>query len=219
MKSRSKSNKPKGVGHPRSGDPEERTAAILDAATAAILERGFAGASTREIAKRAGASKETLYQRFPTKALLFAALIERMSDKLLASMADALRVKADPHEALSAFGERVLLIMMTEEAQRLHHVVISERRNFPELALTFWDKGPGRARALLKAYLKQLVKQNRMRAEDVEFASEQFLGALMGSFALRSNLAMPTFLKGKASMKRWARKTSEAFIRAHLQGS
>ena len=216
MNSFSEAARPKTLGRPKLGEAEERIEAILDAATALILERGFAGASTREIAKRAGASKETLYQRFPTKASLFAAMIERRSDTVLASMEDAFHVKSDPHEALSNFGERVLLIMSTEEAQRLHHVVIAEARAFPELALAFWEKGPGRARALLKVYLKELVKQRRMRAEDVEFASEQFLGALLGSIALRSTLAMPAFLESKPSIKRWARKTSEAFIRAHI---
>ncbi len=216
MKSSTKPASPKSPGRPKSGEAEDRSEAILDAATAVILERGFAGASTREIAKRAGASKETLYQRFPTKASLFAALIGRISDTLLASMADAFHVETDPHQALSDFGERVLLIMMTEEAQRLHHVVIAEARAFPELAVAFWEKGPGRARALLKVYLKELVKQKRMRAGTVEFASEQFLGALLGSVALRSTLAMPALLTSKASIRRWARDTSEAFLRAHL---
>ncbi len=216
MKSAAESSSQKRPGRPKLGEAEDRIEAILDAATEVILERGFAGASTREIAKRAGASKETLYQRFPTKASLFAALIERKSNTLLASMADVLQVETDPQGALTTFGERVLSVMMTEEAQRLHHVVIAETREFPELAVAFWDKGPGRAREMLKLYLEELVKQNRMRKEDVDFASEQFLGALLGSVALRTTLAMPDFLGEKRSVKSWARKTSEAFIRAHL---
>lgn len=218
MKSAAKSRPAKAVGRPKRSEAEDRTGAILDAATEVILERGYSGASTREIAKRAGASKETLYQLFPTKASLFAALIERKSNVLLASMSDVLQVENDPHGALTTFGERVLSVMMAEEAERLHQVVIAEAKEFPELAIAFWDKGPGRAREMLKLYLMELVKQKRMREDEVEFASEQFLGALLGSVALRTTLAMPGFLPDDNSVKVWAKKTSEAFVRAHLRG-
>ncbi len=197
--------------------PEDRTEAILDAATEVILERGFAGASTREIAKRAGASKETLYQRFPNKAGLFAALIERKSDALLAPLSSILQKETDPQQALTTFGERVLGIMMVEETRRLHQVVIAEARDFPDLATAFWEKGPGRAREVLKVYLMELVKQKRMRKENVEFASEQFLGALIGGVALRRTLGMSDFLADEPSIKRWAERTTEAFMCAHLK--
>jgi AcrR family transcriptional regulator len=49
--------------------------AVLDAARAVFVEHGF-GASTREVARRAGISEAVLYQRYKTKvALFFAAMI------------------------------------------------------------------------------------------------------------------------------------------------
>jgi AcrR family transcriptional regulator len=49
--------------------------AVLEAARAVFVEHGF-GASTREVAHRAGISEAVLYQRFKTKvALFFAAMI------------------------------------------------------------------------------------------------------------------------------------------------
>jgi AcrR family transcriptional regulator len=48
---------------------------VLDAAKAVFVEQGY-GASTREIARRAGISEATLYQRYKTKLdLFFAAMI------------------------------------------------------------------------------------------------------------------------------------------------
>jgi AcrR family transcriptional regulator len=51
--------------------------AILEAAAQILVERGFDGASTNLIARRAGVSIGSLYQYFPNKESLVAALIER----------------------------------------------------------------------------------------------------------------------------------------------
>ncbi|MFG1479494.1 TetR/AcrR family transcriptional regulator [Xanthobacter sp. V4C-4] len=49
----------------------EAEAAILDAARALLAERGYAGFSIEEVARRAGAGKPTIYRWWPTKADLF----------------------------------------------------------------------------------------------------------------------------------------------------
>lgn len=49
----------------------EAEAAILDAARALLAERGYAGFSIDEVARRAGAGKPTIYRWWPTKADLF----------------------------------------------------------------------------------------------------------------------------------------------------
>jgi len=195
---------------------DDRIEAILDAATKVIMEHGYAKASTREIARNAGASKETFYQRFPSKASLFAALIERQSDRLLCPIAHALEEEKDPYKVLTLFGERLLTVLMNPESERLLQVVIAESSEFPELAAAFWDKGPGLGRELLRAYFKRLAKQGQMRKEDIEFASEQFLGALVGSIALRRNLAMPAYLPNPKAVQVWVQKTVDWFLRAHL---
>ncbi len=216
MKPKTKTDAQASAGKPRRVLVDERIEAILDAATEVFMQNGYAKASTREIARCAGASKETFYQRFPTKASLFAAIIERQSDRLLHSVSHALEYEIDPYEALTVFSERLLLVMLNPESERLLQIVISEARAFPELAAAFWDKGPGLGRELLKAYFKRLAKRGLLRKEDVEFASEQFLGALVGSIALRRNLAMPPFLPNARAVEEWVRKTVDWFLRAHL---
>jgi TetR/AcrR family transcriptional repressor of mexJK operon len=209
--------RPRGaLGRPRLGEADGRINHLLDAATEVFLERGFAGASTREIARRAGASKETLYQRFPSKASLFAALIERKSNEVLGTMELSQSADASPEAALARFGERLLAAMLHPETQRLHQVVVAEARDFPELAAAFWAKGPGLGRAILKDYLLELCRQKRLQRSEVEFASEQFLGALLGGVLLRSTLALPGLLADERAMRAWAKKTAAAFVRAHL---
>jgi AcrR family transcriptional regulator len=55
---------------------QERKAAIVEAAIHLFAEKGFRGATTRELASAAGVSEPVLYQHFATKSELYAAIIE-----------------------------------------------------------------------------------------------------------------------------------------------
>ncbi len=54
-------------------NPQTETA-ILDAARQLLVDRGYAGFSVDEVARRAGAGKPTIYRWWPTKADLFIAI-------------------------------------------------------------------------------------------------------------------------------------------------
>ena len=51
---------------------------VLDAAEAVFAERGYAGASTREIAQAAGIGKRMLFYYFPSKDALYRAVLDRV---------------------------------------------------------------------------------------------------------------------------------------------
>ena len=72
---------------------EHKSEAILQAASDLFVEKG-AGASMTEIARRAGVSKQTLYNRFPTKLDIARALAARRSDAVTASERWAARARA-----------------------------------------------------------------------------------------------------------------------------
>lgn len=69
---------------------KRRVEAILDAAEQVFGELGFEGATTEAIAERAGASIGSLYQFFPNKKALFAALSERYLERARALFEGAL---------------------------------------------------------------------------------------------------------------------------------
>ena len=58
----------------RARNREQVVAAILDAARAVMRERGVAGLSLREVARRVGMRAPSLYEYFPSKAALYDAL-------------------------------------------------------------------------------------------------------------------------------------------------
>jgi AcrR family transcriptional regulator len=85
---------------------EERRETILEAAARVFAARGLHGTPTTEVAKAAGISHAYLFRLFPTKAQLFAALTQRVNDRIYDTMARAAAdAKAAGEEPLMAMGK------------------------------------------------------------------------------------------------------------------
>ncbi|WP_027547404.1 TetR/AcrR family transcriptional regulator [Bradyrhizobium sp. WSM2254] len=84
---------------PRKNASQQRSRATVDAlveATARILiKEGFEKASTNRIAEVAGVSVGSLYQYFPSKEALVAAVIDRHNEEIMAIVRSALTEVAD----------------------------------------------------------------------------------------------------------------------------
>lgn len=59
----------------------ERRAAIIESAIRLFADRGFRGATTRELAAAVGVSEPVLYQHFPSKRDLYKAIIESTMER------------------------------------------------------------------------------------------------------------------------------------------
>src|SRR5882757_1132152 len=112
-------------GRPPTDEVAARATRLLDVATDFFLEHGFKGASMSEIARRAGASKQTLYARYPSKAALFAALVERKASHLFEAIGP-LGESRNLRETLVHCGSEMLDLILSEDARGVHRVVIAE---------------------------------------------------------------------------------------------
>lgn len=74
-----------------SDDGRGNKAPILNAALTAFGEKGFNGASMRDIARGAKTSLSNLYNYFPSKSHLLAELLQRANDELLSRTSTATR--------------------------------------------------------------------------------------------------------------------------------
>lgn len=154
-------------------DPKEGQ--ILAAARAEFLQNGYAGTSMDAVARRARASKTTLYTRFPSKEALFAATIaaECRSSGLMFAATDFDSLPVDA--ALRLIGGRLVAVIVTPAAVRIEQVVNGEAARFPEIAQTFLREGPDRVRVTLGAYLRRAADRGLIRLDDAEFAAGQLL--------------------------------------------
>jgi AcrR family transcriptional regulator len=76
-------------------DPARTRAAIVDAATPLLYERGLDGVGVAELCARLGVSKETLYRHFGTKDGLVRAVLEARSERVHEWLAAAVAAAGD----------------------------------------------------------------------------------------------------------------------------
>ncbi|MCC6133198.1 MAG: TetR/AcrR family transcriptional regulator [Acidobacteria bacterium] len=92
----------KGVGRPKEGNPEETRRAILRAAVDSFARAGFAGATTRNVALKAGVNVATLHYHFGSKEGLYRAVWD-----------DVFREKPAVNGYGLGPGERLLSVLTT----------------------------------------------------------------------------------------------------------
>lgn len=78
----------------------ERREQLLSVASTLFAERGFAGATTAELARRAGVTEPIIYRHFPSKRDLFVALIDQTGAETIETWRQQLADAPDPAERL-----------------------------------------------------------------------------------------------------------------------
>lgn len=87
---------------------DERRAHVIDAAIATFAAEGYHGASTTEIARRAGISQPYVYALFANKRDLFLAAYREVAERIRARLLAAASESDDPEARLRAMGEAYL---------------------------------------------------------------------------------------------------------------
>ncbi|HEY0194106.1 MAG TPA: TetR/AcrR family transcriptional regulator [Kofleriaceae bacterium] len=97
---------------PRQQRARDTVDVILQAATYILRRSGYDAMTTNQIAGRAGVNIASLYQYFPNKQAIVAALVQRHVDRLRAAIAPVL---ARPRSARLADQVRALIELMAAE--------------------------------------------------------------------------------------------------------
>ena len=102
---------------------------IVEAALEAFAAKGFRGASTREIARRAGTNQGLITYHFRTKDALWRAAADRIFGMLAASLAEGLAgaPSADPRER--AREEIRVYVRFTAAHPELFRLMVDEGKN------------------------------------------------------------------------------------------
>jgi TetR/AcrR family transcriptional repressor of mexJK operon len=119
--------------------------AILDAATAVFLEKGYKGTSMDEVAAVASVSKQTVYKNFTDKRSLFTEIIHRGLDRiddLFRDVTGSLAVTDDLERDLTALARQFVANLTQPRLLQLRRLVIAEADRFPELGRSYYERGP-----------------------------------------------------------------------------
>src|SRR5437763_14874590 len=98
---------------------EVTRAALVDAAQALFAERGFADTPTEAVVKTAGVTRGALYHHFTDKTDLFRAVYERLEQRMIARVEEAVAGLTDPIEVLQRGADAFLDACMEPAVQRI----------------------------------------------------------------------------------------------------
>jgi len=137
----------------------DRRAQILDTAFDVFSEKGFHGARTRELARRAGVSEALVFSHFPTKEALVRAIIDRVGFEDLIPVLEQRLGSMPPRAALLALAERVLTNL--RDRPHVFRVVFFGLLETPELAARFYRKFLSRLLALETRLFRRAFAERR----------------------------------------------------------
>jgi len=157
--------------NPRKSASQERSRATVEAlldATARVLTKlGYDRASTNRIAAAAGVSVGSLYQYFPNKEALVAALVARHNREMLALLRDALKEVA----SLDLATAIAKLVRAAVDAHRvdpaLHRVFDEQVPRMGQLAKI--EALEGETFRLVRSYLEK--RRNEISVRDLDSAT------------------------------------------------
>lgn len=162
---------------------------ILDATARVLIEQGFSGTTTNRVAERAGISVGSLYQYFPSREALVAAVAQRYSETMKASL-EALLIQTQAENLKTAL--RFLLRGITDVHAvdpELSRILATE---LPRLGDMEWRKdiasrGIAIAEALLTAHRHEL--RDGLDLESAAFVVAKASEAVMVAIAQSTGAA------------------------------
>ena len=165
---------------PRQRRKETRPQDLLDAALTLFVEKGFAATRTEAVAHRAGVSKGTLYLYYPSKEDLFKAVVRKNLVDLIVEGQETVQT----FEGSTSDLLRHLVHVWWERfgntpAAGIHKVVISEVRNFPELAQFYVDEVIAPADRLFSSTVQRGIDRGEFRPLPVHEVAHALMAPLI----------------------------------------
>ncbi len=132
----------------------------MDAAVASLLERGYAGTTTTEVAERAGVSRGAQLHHFPTKAEMVAHAVRHLAERWIDRFREMGKTLPRGGDRVSPaidllwssfsgplFMAAVELWVASRTDRKLHATLLSTERQTGRSLATFFDEAFGEAAA------------------------------------------------------------------------
>ncbi|MFJ2551337.1 TetR/AcrR family transcriptional regulator [Microbacterium sp. NPDC087591] len=174
-------------GRPTAGESTARRAFVLDATFAELVDHGYQNLTMTAVARRAGASKETLYSWFGNKQGLIAALVHDQAADTEARLIEVLDESADVREVLTHFATRLLVLLTGDRSVALNRAAMTD----PELASLLLREGRHRTGLLVEHYLAQAHARGELRAPRPDESFELLYGLIVRDTQIRVLLGEP----------------------------
>ena len=173
---------------PRADDPRvvRSRAAVVEAARALFLRKGYAGTTMEEIAALAGLTKRTVYNNYADKDALFTQIVMEViayAEEFARGLHEEFPAgitAANLQPTLHDLGRRLALAIMRPKVVALRRLLIRESREFPALASEYFDRAPGQVLEALASGFDHLGQAGLLRVADARIAAAQFAYLVAG---------------------------------------
>ena len=148
---------------------EARPQELLDAALDLFVEKGYAATRSEEVATRAGVSKGTLYLYYPSKEDLLKEVVRQNVVNQIVEGVDLIRQFDGSSSELLARVLRLWWQRMGEtRASGILKLMMSEARNFPEIAQFYVDEVIKPSHAMLSELVQRGIDSGEFRSVVVD---------------------------------------------------
>jgi AcrR family transcriptional regulator len=155
---------------------EERRQAIIEAAAEVFRQTGYERASMAEISARVGGSKTTIYNYFPSKAELFAAVMTDAMEAHAESVYSLLAERSeDVNDALRRYARAYIEVMTHPDMLGFRRAGVAEGAN-SGLGHLLYELGPKSAMRQVADFLQSHMTAGRLRPADPWLAALHLTG-------------------------------------------
>ncbi|TKC87686.1 TetR/AcrR family transcriptional regulator [Trinickia terrae] len=189
---------------------DRKRVAIVDAAIEEFLAAGFDATSMDRIAARANVSKRTVYNHFPGKEALFAAILTQLWDACQTGNAPLYRADEPLRAQLLELLMRKLRFLNDEAFLALARVAISTGIRSPERAREMAAR-LGEREEDLTVWIRAAAADKRLTTSDPVFAALQLQG-IVKAFAFWPQVTMGQPPLSKSEQKKVAEAAADMFL-------
>jgi TetR/AcrR family transcriptional regulator len=170
---------------------DARPGELLAAALDLFVEKGFAGTRAEEVAARAGVSKGTLFLYFQSKEELFKAVVrENISGRFSEWNSEYEGFEGSTAEMLSycmnVWWDRV----GATKASGITKLMMSEAKNFPDLAAFYQQEVIQPGQALIRRILQRGVERGEFREMNLDYAVYQVVAPMIYLLLARHSVSV-----------------------------
>jgi TetR/AcrR family transcriptional regulator, regulator of autoinduction and epiphytic fitness len=196
---------------------DRKRAAIIAAAIDEFLAAGFDATSMDRIAARASVSKRTVYNHFPSKEALFAAILGQLWEASEGGDSPAYRAEAPLRAQLIDLLLRKLRLLNDEAFLALARVAIAAGIHSPERARDMVAR-IGEREEDLTVWVRAATADGRLSATDPAFAAQQLHG-LVKAFAFWPQVTMGQPPLDATAQQHLAESSADLFLAHYARGA
>lgn len=201
----------------RESRKSERRAVILDVARQSFFGNGYAATTMSEIAAKLGGSKGTLWNYFPSKEDLFAAVLDEAITEFKQRLSASLELHEDVRTTLTGLCRHMVATITSPTVICLHRLINGESGRFPEIGKILYERGPKNVKAIIAGYLDRCIEGGFIRPCDT-FVAAGHLTALCTADLHQKLLLHIIENASPQEIEAEAGNAADVFLRAYWTG-